>query len=373
MTSNNQLDQIQKIIEDGDPEILQKLYRETSGSTLVKQQDIMKIWYGITPLSKCSDAVLNLLSEILLCEKAEFPAEIVEDRQAFMDDPNVSKSAKTRCKSMFSMFRPYEAKLQQDFALMEKSDAVPMLENMGTYNVGYMRANLYSLNMYCQWRVQTGRPVNDIWLNGQGITVQDIDFSVAMREKCYADPSMLVSKIESSCSLYGGYAAPVIAALIWMGFDRDEITKIKNDEVNLVDQTVRGVPIPYAFRRIMDQYLGTSEVERPTYTGTRKMYLEDIGYLLKRVVTAPNGKPATIGYISTALSMSDLSYKDIQCSSRYYQMMMIEEQEKRKITQADVMEIWQMKIDQKQPMVGFGDHIVEYQFWRNVFHSSGEN
>ena len=54
-------------------------------------------------------------------------------------------------------------------------------------------------------------------------------------------------------------------------------------------------------------------------------------------------------------------------------MMMIEEQEKRKITQADVMAIWQMKIDQKQPMVGFGDHIVEYQFWRNVFHSSGEN
>lgn len=373
MAGNNQLDQIQKIIEDGDPEILQKLYRETSCSTLIKQQDIMKIWYGITPLSKCSDAVLNLISEILLGETSGLTTAIAEDREAFMDDPGVPDATKKRCKSMFSIFRPYEAKLQQDFAVMDKENAVSMLEKMGTYNVSYMRSNLYALNTYCQWRVKAGRPVNDIWLNGQGISVQDIDFTTAMIEKCYADPSMLVSKIESACSLYGGYAAPVIAALIWMGFDREEIIKIKNDEVNMTDHTVRGIPIPYPFLRIINQYLCTSDVERPISSGTRKMYLEDIGYLLKRVVTAPNGKPATIGYISTALSMSDLSYRDIQSSSRYYQMMLIEDQEKRRITRADVMAIWQMKVDRKQTMLSFSDRIIEYQFWRKVFYDPSNN
>jgi len=361
------IDRLKKLIENGTTKDLNLLYQRAESSGVLNKKDIMKVWYGITPLKWCDatfiDNMLALFEDSpVVTVKREDLLAWQDNKTRFLSSGIVPNGALSRAESLLKSFEKLEIENDCDFGELDTKTIAEFISGLGNYNRSYIKTQVVTINAYLKWRMETGLAVHGTAINP--IQLDDIDIEEAIKKQCYSGPDAVVEHVGSYLPLNDGYLAPMAATLAWMGFETRPAVALLNTDVDLAAQTIAGVQIPTEMLDIVRSYMVTTDVTRAN-AGIRQMYLEDLGYLLKRVVMSPKETAVTPSIIANALCPIKMSYKDIWFSGRYFSMWKIEKE--RRLTTEDVVSIWGIKGNKSFVNATMNERLSEFQSYKQVF------
>lgn len=353
---------IKKVFQQADPGVLQKLYREFKDSTVLKQDDITFLWYGIKDVSRCDSEQIQALAEALSSARPE----ITETKERFYE--TLSPSVAYETQSYLKLFAEAELYYNCDVAEFDRSQLKSAIEEQQMYNKASIRRCILALRRHCAWRKKNGYPVNTMWTSNP-FSADEVDIAPGLRAKCCGSPEELYQHLNHKIPLYDGYLAPVAAVLSWVGFQVSDMVDIRNEEVSDDGSSVRDIEVPECLRQILSSYKQVEEVERVSGPGgSRVLIAENIGYFLKRQSDIPTGKRLERFAISNAAQLADIfSPKDIRMSGMYYRMYLREmDREKGPVTIKEIAEIFKIGATNMSALVR--DRLSEFMRYKDVFH-----
>lgn len=369
---NDNIDMIQEIIQTGNPDVLQRLY--SVADDVMTQRQIMKLWYGITPISRCTTGQIDWLSKHLL-NRAPISDGVSEIRQRFIDEEGLSVASKRNAKLLFTKMAPFEMKAGCDFALFPPEDLYKALGDIGIYSRAYLRILLSGASKYMQWLREHGHPIHADWGPKPKFQIDRIDLSGAMAQCCFRDPMDLYSRLSRYVPMDNGYMGPMVALLSWMRFETSELASLRNEDVNLEEGTIRGRKVPEVFMPALRSYMSLSIVTRPTYSGAydstgrvKTMHLVDIGFFLKRVAAADDRRPIAALMCVRMLDAIGIQHQDIVNSAKYYEMWELDQRGALNVD--EIARIWGMPAKRSSDTVVY-DRLSEFQVFRQVFYYPG--
>lgn len=317
------IEKIKGVIEAGDNDILQQIYTNDAIARHIAQVDIFKMWHGFKPVEELSTEALTALVDYLrlsLNEVYEYTdcSGWVDEYLATIENPNTQYVTKTQ---LMNVVRRATEIYQKDLFELTKEEAATVADGMiSSISPATVKRCLNAAAAFCKWCITTGRapaglnsfyrmpmPTLETWVATH--LIKDVEglllaFNRA-RNKMNATP------------IHPTY---VIGCLAWMGFQRQTVLEIKNEDVSFFDEHVMGVPYPPYFRNYFRDYLGLNDLgeKMPADGVMTKYYQEDLGYFLKRVVSDPTGvKFDSMNLIKSLLPLG-YSYENIWLSRCFY-------------------------------------------------------
>ena len=212
-----------------------------------------------------------------------------------------------------------EERLGKDLLEFTKDDLATALSSYGFLEVTSVRSLLSTFSSYNQWAKDIG--CNFKFSNA----VEDFDARIgdiyiqSVSQRIVPNPESLVSTITRLYPIDEGYE--VLPALIfaWLGFTAGEAVQIKSEQVDCEQRMIfmsNGAlypyPIPEVFWEPLTVYAKTRVAERIT-NSARKVYADDRGFFLKKMLTRGSkkvGTPLTADLVSTSVTRFALRYEE---------------------------------------------------------------
>ena len=133
----------------------------------------------------------------------------------------------------------YELPHKKDIAEMTRGEALEALETLEVDEISYMRTTISFLRKYVDWCKK-----EHVFTNIPGgfslITVDDIDFGKVLGKILFKDDIDLIESIKEVRTLDDGYSDVAILALSWIGLTREEISALRDNDVDLEDRIIYG-------------------------------------------------------------------------------------------------------------------------------------
>ena len=133
----------------------------------------------------------------------------------------------------------YESVHKKDVAELDKAEAIDAIESLNVEEIGSARALISFVREYVDWCKK-----EHVFTNIPGgfslITVDDIDFGKVLGKILFKDDIDLIESIKEVRTLDDGYSDVAILALSWIGLTREEISALRDNDVDLESRIVYG-------------------------------------------------------------------------------------------------------------------------------------
>lgn len=145
-----------------------------------------------------------------------------------------------RCEWIFSKLGDaYEKSHDKDLAEMSFSEAKAAIESTGIEENGTIRTAISIVKAYTEWCEK-----NEIFHCVPGgfkkLSAKDIDLSESLKKVLFKDDTDLIESIKEVRTLDDGYSEVAILALSWIGLTREEISALRDNDVDLENRIVYG-------------------------------------------------------------------------------------------------------------------------------------
>lgn len=314
------IEKIQATVKNGDNDILQQIYTNDAIAKYINQVDIFKLWHGFKPVEELSTEALSALVDFL-----RFPYEEVyeytdcsgwaEEYLATIENPNTQYVTKTQ---LMNVVRRADEGYRKDLVEITREEASEIADNLiADMSPATVKRCLNSATAFCKWCIATGRAPNG--LNSfHRLPMPTLETWVANHLiKDREDLVRILYKARNKQNATPIHSPYVIACLAWMGFNRQAVLDMKDEDVDYFHENVMGVPIPEFCSKFFYEYIHQEEYE-PVNGVMMKCYQEDLGYFLKRVVSEPTGERFDSMNLIKSLLTIGYSYENIWLSGRFY-------------------------------------------------------
>lgn len=314
------IDKINSIIATGDNDVLQELYINPEVVKHIGQVDIFKIWHGFKPLEELSTGAITVLVDYLGFHSNEFYEVVdcsgwVNEYLSTIENPNTQYVTKTQ---LMNVVRRATEIYQKDLVEIEKDEAEAIANDLiSTISPSTVRRCLNAASLFCRWCISTGRAPKGLD-SFYRMPVPTLEAWVA--NHLIKDEFDLQQKLYRARNKQGAspiHAPYVIACLAWMGFNRQAVLDLKNEDVDYFNQNVMGVPIPPFCDKFFYEYIHKKEDILVDGIMTAH-FQEDLGYFLKRVVPEPTGVRFSSMNLIKSLLKIGYSYENIWLSRCFY-------------------------------------------------------
>ena len=318
LVRDNAIRAIEEVVANQDNDLLQRIYQDEAISKLIDQISIFKIWHGFSKVDDLSDDAIACLIDFLHFEDTSKLFEYVDYSYLYREyvDSIENKSTRYQTQQRLSkVVRGASAMFHKDLPEISRQEAVDIAEAMlADTSPTTIYRNILSASGFCEWCI-----ANQKYPGAQNgfKNLPKVSVDNWVKQKLVKDDIALMIKIRSTIPLNEGYAEPVLLSLAWMGFSRQEVLKIKNEDVKILDMTVCDTPIPGSLMDVFYQYDDGVRVA-PCGKQMLEWYQEDLGYYLKRLVCAPLGKPFDEAALAGSISKTGYTFENVSLSRQLY-------------------------------------------------------
>lgn len=314
------IEAISSVVKEQDDAILQEMYRYLEGE--IDQTDILLIWHGLKPLENLSDRAIRGILKFLeskgkIGEYLDFFVEIDTSpiKKEFLSSIENEKTRSMVASNLELLTENIESVYQKDLCQLSLSEAIDGLKNLPALNVSALNTILSSARKYCKWCEENGKFNNSAQNPFKKIKTRDIPLEPWIEKNVVKSPLELYLKINGVVPFDCGYLAPVVVVLAWMGFKNEECIRLKMEEVDLFDKTIKGKIIPDEFIPIIAAY----------YHFVEDMESENGVFLRHHLINRVFGRPFKNVDISNAFCVyQDLTFYNVRVSSQLYALYLAE-------------------------------------------------
>lgn len=213
----------------------------------------------------------------------------------------------------------YEAPLHCDILEVSKEDFVPRFNQEKWADVNSVRGSIAIIRSYNDWAHRTGQRFNFTDMIDSFDFRKDVDYTPSIAEIIQPSPEALLKFITKVYDLSEGFE--VVPALIfaWLGFDIQDATKIKNNQIDFgtkilynMDGSIYQYKIPECFWEALQLYAKTNVATRAT-SGEYQVFAENVGFFIKKMIPRKSTKD---GYYENGQITGSIS----KFRSRYQEM-----------------------------------------------------
>lgn len=155
-----------------------------------------------------------------------------EVKRKFLEEEAKNKVDRVHFSSVLNAFCRFEQLDQVDIAEMCKPTIIRCLEDLGLDEIATVRAYITVGNRYVKWCRTSGCFVGAS--NGfDGLSVDDIDISSAIRQSFFKNEVDLINSIQAVHDLDSGYADAPVLALAWLGLTMKEVLALRDSDIDL--------------------------------------------------------------------------------------------------------------------------------------------
>lgn len=133
----------------------------------------------------------------------------------------------------------YEAIIEKDLAELDRTQALEAMESLNIEEISSARNIITLVRNYADW-CKKEHVFVDIPGGFSQITVDDIDFGKVLGKILFKDDIDLIESIKEVRTLDDGYSDVAILALSWIGLTREEISALRDNDVDLEDRIIYG-------------------------------------------------------------------------------------------------------------------------------------
>lgn len=133
----------------------------------------------------------------------------------------------------------YESIHDKDIAELSYEEAKTAVEKMGIEEIATIRTVISVARAYSEW-CQENRIFSNIPDGFKKLSAKDIDLSKALKEILFKDDTDLIQSIQEVRNLDDGFVDVVVLALCWVGLTREEISALRDKDVDLKDRIIYG-------------------------------------------------------------------------------------------------------------------------------------
>lgn len=308
---------IQEAIKTGDNDLLQSLYMSQKIGETIEQIDIFKMWHGFKPVEELSTEALMALADYLNfgCDSSLYEivdcTGLVDEYLATIENQNTRYVTKTQ---LMNVVRRATDIYQKDLPEITPKEAEAIVDDMMTsISPATIKRCVLSAAAFCKWCLSNGKYPNGL----NSFHRMQMPAPEAWVATNLVKDDWHLLRIINQSKAYDNQASYVLAVLAWMGFSRQSVLDMKDEDVNLSESTVMGVIIPDMFYEFFEKYIN-SEDSDPIAGTVGKYYQENLGYFLKRVVYGPSGNKFDSICLVKALFALGYSYENILLSRCFY-------------------------------------------------------
>lgn len=325
-------DTISGLIEFQDNEILQKIYRQISGTGALSTSTVLKVWNKIEPLDSLDDVELDELLKLCLAASGigDYESYCVEIdtspiKRGYIETIDGPK-AKVAAMQFLELFTEViESVYHKDLCQLSYDEAVEGLSRLPNLNAMTLRKALTVARGYCKYCVDNGEFKGKAINSFKAISVEDVPIDTWVMRHIAKDPVDLIARIENVIPIDGGYVAPVALVLAWMKFSLDECVNVREKDVDLFHKTICDKLIPEELIPIVVSYANG------TFDGN------DDSSFFKKTQKRKKGAPYDKANIATALKvMNGFSFGNAVMSSTLYDLYKMET-DSGKVTKQDII------------------------------------
>jgi len=196
-----------------------------------------------------------------------------------------------------------ESSLDKDIAVMEASEILGILEQIGHLNYMTLRVDVYLLKRYAKWYNQHVCTTDLSKISS--LSAMDVDLSKAFNAGLIKDEDELMGVLSFIAASDGYFEIPVIL-MSWLGLTLEEILSLKNEDVIFKDnsvfmQTHRKMICTDSDRIVsaLREYKSVKSSIR-SHRGDWIVYPDDLGLFIKNMVTKDSkflGRPVTTSIV----------------------------------------------------------------------------
>lgn len=318
LVRENAVRAIEEVIAEQDNDLLQRIYQDEAIGKIIDQISIFKIWHGFSKVDDLSDDAITCLVDFLHFEDTSKLFEYTDYSYLYQEyvDSIENKSTRYQTQQRLSkVARGASAMFQKDLPEMSRQEAMDIAEAMlADTSPTTIYRNILSASGFCEWCIKNKKYPH---AKNSFKNLPKVSVGAWVKEKLVKDDVALMIKIRSTIPLNEGYAEPVLLALAWMGFSRQEVLNIKNEDVKLLDRRICGIPIPRPLMDIFYQYDNGVRVA-PCGKQMLEWYQEDLGYYLKRLVCSPLGKPFDEAALAGSIAKTGYTFENVSLSRQLY-------------------------------------------------------
>lgn len=314
------------VIAGQNNDMLQLLYMSAHVKKYVGQENMFKLWHGFIPVEDISDEGLNALCCAVGCDFEDLHDEI--DYSYLIDEYLDTLANENTRRSYSGKLRviAFAANnvLHKDLQEMTREDARDLSEAMlDQMSFSTVESAAWTASSFCQWCIK-----NDKYPNAQNnfTKLPPIDVSAYVKRCIPQDDMDLTDRLARQIVFDEGEGAAPILMFAWMGFTRQEILDMRNEDVDFFNETVKGVPIPTAFTPALKAYTFAVDVGMRG-NSAYEYHLEDLGFFVKRLVIHDTGARCDKVFLNNSVSHVDLSFDNVATSGQFYRLYQREQQE----------------------------------------------
>lgn len=253
------------------------------------------------------------------------------------------KDSKNEFVRVFKTATPFEEKLEKDLADFHRDEIIGFINELELTNP--LTAKKY-LSRIRQYQRDVNPTLTD---NERPVTKDDIDIASAIRKHFFKSYSDMIAELQKVRPLNAGYPEPAILTFAWLGFEANDIGKLKKEDVNLLSGYVKVQDNPFAQQIELDDEMlevlrsfdGVTTAYRDT-KGTFMVHAEDSPYFLRRMLRTDSKKKTSNPKMFTGRDVTKfindlqkaatanqeqigLTYTDVQRSGQFHKVYQIEQ------------------------------------------------
>ena len=368
---------IQYVISKQDDILLQKLYQYCGNNKLLEQGEVLKLWYGFEDIGSLQPIVLSEVLKFCI-DHAGYDLGRYEDylvegniekiRSEYLETIKNTKTKYATVQWLNALDEVITNTTGVDLPQVSIDEAIDGMTKLPDVSVSSLRQALSIARSYCEWCLKNNK--YDIKTNPfKKISIDDIPLETWVERNVIRDVYSLSSMIKRQYPLDEGYLAPIAMCFAWMGFTDKEILQIKNEDVDKINGTVLGKPIPQPLRDIIFIYSNVDVVYRKNGFGVVRYEAQDIGLYIKRLSVKENKGKLQLSDLRNAMTqVSWTSLNRIRISSvlnRLYQ----HEQKSGHLFEEDYAHAFNLNREATSFLARLKEKRLIYEAYKNVYYS----
>lgn len=306
-----------------DDDVLQRLFNSKKVQRDIGQLTMFKVWHRLMPVDDLTDEQLDTLSIALGCDFDALHEEIdysylIDEYLETIENQNSRYLSKQWINKMSKLTDHIMHKDVQELTPEEVANLTSAMLVMAT--PASIRVAVNRVSVFCKWCIKNKKYPN-AKNSFKGVELPALDGYV--KQYVPKDEIDMLARLNAGGQLDDGDSAPVIFSLVWLGFENQEILDLRNDDVDFVNSTVKGVHMPPEIYQLFLRY-STFQADTLSDIAFGGWHLENLGYFVKRLVLKDDGQRCTLRYLQNAVARTELTIENVRLAGRLYRIFVNE-------------------------------------------------